>query len=159
VNLIKSTKQDFVVEAGDGLRLAARCSGDPEGRPVVMMHGMPGSRLGPLPRGKVLERMGIRLISYDRPGYGRSERRARRKVADAAPDVNRIADHLELDRFAVVWPTPSRPARSGTIAPSSSRPSAGRPAPARQTAWLLCAARPPTRRTTLERSSKSAATQ
>ena len=44
----------------------------------------------------------IRLISYDRPGYGGSSRYRGRSVADAAADVDRIADALGLDAFAVV---------------------------------------------------------
>jgi pimeloyl-ACP methyl ester carboxylesterase len=86
----------------DGRELAAEWWGDPDGQPVFLMHGMPGSRLGPRPRGIVLERMGIRLISYDRPGYGLSSRHAGRTVADAALDVEKIADHLGLDEFAVI---------------------------------------------------------
>src|SRR5690348_3299190 len=63
---------------------------------------MPGSRIGPLPRSTVLNRMGVRLISYDRPGYGNSERCKGRSVADAAHDVECIADFFDIDRFAVV---------------------------------------------------------
>lgn len=44
---------------------------------------------------------GIRLISYDRSGYGESSRHRGRKVADAAKDVEVIADSLGLERFAV----------------------------------------------------------
>jgi pimeloyl-ACP methyl ester carboxylesterase len=46
--------------------------------------------------------MGIRLIAYDRPGYGLSDRHVGRKVADAAADVAALADTLGIDRFAVV---------------------------------------------------------
>lgn len=46
--------------------------------------------------------MGIRLISYDRPGYGESTRVPGRTVSGAATDVAAIADALGLDRFAVV---------------------------------------------------------
>lgn len=41
---------------------------------------------------------GIRLIGYDRPGYGGSTRHASRRVADCAADVDAIADALELER-------------------------------------------------------------
>jgi pimeloyl-ACP methyl ester carboxylesterase len=46
--------------------------------------------------------MGIWLISYDRPGYGRSKRQPGRAVAQAATDVGRIAEHLDLGKFAMV---------------------------------------------------------
>jgi pimeloyl-ACP methyl ester carboxylesterase len=76
--------------------------GAPTGTPVFLLHGTPGSRSGPRPRASVLYRLGIRLISYDRPGYGDSSRLPGRKVADAAGDVGAIADHLGIDRFGVV---------------------------------------------------------
>jgi pimeloyl-ACP methyl ester carboxylesterase len=96
-----SDRPDRIIGEGDNNALALQVWGDPDGHPVVLMHGMPGSRLGPRPRGIVLERMGVRLISYDRPGYGYSARRLGRKVADSATDVERIVDFLKLDRFAV----------------------------------------------------------
>ncbi|GAA2613851.1 alpha/beta fold hydrolase [Paractinoplanes durhamensis] len=82
--------------------LAVAVSGAPDGRPVFLLHGSPGSRSGPKPRSSVLYRQGVRLICYDRPGYGSSTRMPDRRVADAARDVQAIADHLGIDRFAVV---------------------------------------------------------
>ncbi len=82
--------------------LMSDITGHPEGEPVFLLHGSPGSRIGPKPRGSVLYRLGIRLISYDRPGYGGSDRHADRTVADAANDIEDIADDLGLRRFAVV---------------------------------------------------------
>jgi pimeloyl-ACP methyl ester carboxylesterase len=89
-------------DTGDGRRLSVDEWGDPHGNPVFLMHGTPGSRLGPHPRGAVLYRRGVRLLAYDRPGYGHSTRMAGRTVADAAADVRTIADELGLERFAVV---------------------------------------------------------
>lgn len=77
-------------------------SGKPDGVPVFLLHGTPGSRRGPKPRGSVLYRHGIRLITYDRPGYGGSTPRPGRTVADAAADIARIADDCGIDRFSVV---------------------------------------------------------
>ena len=59
-----------------------------------------GARHGPRPRASVLYRLGIRLICYDRPGYGRSDLLRGRTVADAAVDVLAIADELRLDSLA-----------------------------------------------------------
>lgn len=89
-----------VRHAGRGL--AVDVSGDPDGVPILLMHGTPGSRTGPKPRSIVLYRMGIRLITYDRPGYGGSDRHPKRRVIDAADDVKAIADALGVDRLAVV---------------------------------------------------------
>lgn len=76
-------------------------TGNPCGDPVFLHHGTPGSRLGPLPRTGLLYRLGVRLITFDRPGYGGSDRQPKRRVADTAEDVRAIADHLGIDRFAV----------------------------------------------------------
>ncbi|MYS64084.1 MULTISPECIES: alpha/beta fold hydrolase [Streptomyces] len=90
------------VRTNDGRHLIAELSGDPGGRPVFLLHGTPGSRLGPAPRGMVLYQRGMQLIAYDRPGYGESDRLAGRSVADVAQDVLAIADDLGLERFSVV---------------------------------------------------------
>lgn len=44
---------------------------------------------------------GARLISFDRPGYGGSDRRPGRRVVDVVEDVAAVADALGLGRFAV----------------------------------------------------------
>ncbi|GAA4458151.1 alpha/beta fold hydrolase [Phytohabitans houttuyneae] len=85
-----------------GRTLAIDVTGDPDGYPIFLMHGTPGSKSGPKPRPIVLHRMGIKLISYDRPGYGGSDPLHERSVADAAKDVEAIADHLRIEKFAVV---------------------------------------------------------
>ena len=90
------------VRSADGRQLAARVSGNPAGHPVVYLHGTPGSRVGPFPRGQVLYELGVRLVSFDRPGYGGSDRQSGRRVADVARDVEAIADKLGLGTFAVV---------------------------------------------------------
>jgi pimeloyl-ACP methyl ester carboxylesterase len=92
----------IVVRSADGRRLAVRVSGKPAGHPVLYLHGTPGSRVGPFPRVRVLYELGVRLISFDRPGYGGSDRQLGRRVADVAQDVEVIADALGLGTFAVV---------------------------------------------------------
>lgn len=91
-----------IVRIGDGRRVAVEQRGDPAGRPVFLLHGTPGSRLGPAPRTSVLYRMGVRLITFDRPGYGDSDRKPGRTVSAVAADVADIADALGIGRFAVV---------------------------------------------------------
>ncbi|AUG79188.1 alpha/beta hydrolase [Kitasatospora sp. MMS16-BH015] len=91
-----------LVETEDGRVLAVDRVGDPAGRPVFLLHGMPGSRLGPFPRSSVLYRLGVLLLSFDRPGYGDSTRLPGRRVASAAADVTAIADAFSLRDFAVL---------------------------------------------------------
>jgi pimeloyl-ACP methyl ester carboxylesterase len=87
----------------DGRRLAYRDAGDPAGIAVVSHHGTPGSRLERHPDDeRLMAELGLRVITYDRPGYGGSDPHPGRRVADAAADVAALADHLDLARFAVV---------------------------------------------------------
>ena len=92
----------WVVKAPAGGKLSVESLGDPDGKPVFLLHGTPGSRYGPRPRGVVLHRRGIRLISYDRPGYPGSDRQPKRKVVDAAADVAAIADYFGIEHFSVI---------------------------------------------------------
>jgi pimeloyl-ACP methyl ester carboxylesterase len=87
------------VEGPGGRTLRVLEDGAPGGVPLIAHHGTPGSRL--LYRRWVEDatERGIRLIAYDRPGYGGSDRDAGRSVADVAADVAAIADVLGLDRI------------------------------------------------------------
>jgi pimeloyl-ACP methyl ester carboxylesterase len=86
----------------DGRRLAFEEWGDPDGTPVVLLHGTPGCRLGVVPHELMAARPGVRFIAYDRPGYGESDRGPGRRVSQAARDVAALADALGLERFAVL---------------------------------------------------------
>ena len=88
------------VETPDGRTLGVHEAGDPAGLPVVFHHGSPGSGLLYDRWIENAEAQGIRLLGYDRPGYGRSTPKPGRSVADAAADVLAIADALGLGRFA-----------------------------------------------------------
>ena len=52
----------------------------------MLLHGAPGSRLF-APHADVPAELGIRLITFDRPGYGGSKRREGREVLDTPDDV------------------------------------------------------------------------
>jgi pimeloyl-ACP methyl ester carboxylesterase len=90
------------VPTPDGRLLAAASFGPHDGRPVLACHGTPGSRLFTVPDLSLLDRAGIHLVTYDRPGYGSSTRRPGRTVADAAADIALVADALTLQRFGVL---------------------------------------------------------
>jgi pimeloyl-ACP methyl ester carboxylesterase len=75
--------------------------GDAGGRPMFTLHGTPACRMLYGPHVTDASKRGIRLIGYDRPGYGGSSPMPGRKVADVAEDVAAIADHLGVERFAV----------------------------------------------------------
>jgi pimeloyl-ACP methyl ester carboxylesterase len=88
--------------ARDGRTLAYAEWGDPAGFPVFSLHGTPGSRLGRHFDESKYAEVGARVITYDRPGYGGSDRRAGRHVVDCVDDVAALADHLALEHFAVI---------------------------------------------------------
>jgi pimeloyl-ACP methyl ester carboxylesterase len=88
----------------DGRRLHAYDTHpDATGRlAVVWHHGTPNIGAPPQPLFAASERLGIRWVSYDRPGYGRSSPNPGRSVATAAFDVAAVADAVGIDRFAVM---------------------------------------------------------
>ncbi len=86
---------------GDGRTLAFEDLGATDGEPVVLLHGAPGSRLFS-PDPAATQAAGVRLITFDRPGYGRSSPHLDRRVADTASDVAALLEHLDIDRTAVV---------------------------------------------------------
>jgi len=90
------------MQTSDGRTLAYEQQGDPGGVPVFVLHGTPGSRLNGLhPDPEKVRRAGLRLITYDRPGYGASTRQRGRSVVDCVTDIVTIADQLGIERFAV----------------------------------------------------------
>jgi len=90
------------VNVEDGRTLAFEQYGDPDGSPVFLLHGTPGCRLsGRHPDESRVVEAGLRLITYDRPGYGQSARQKGRRVVDCVADITAIADELGIDRFFV----------------------------------------------------------
>jgi pimeloyl-ACP methyl ester carboxylesterase len=67
---------------------------------MFWLHGTPGSRLLREPGGDYV-RNGLRVFTYDRPGYGHSTQVPGRRVVDAAADVRVIADAFELGQFGI----------------------------------------------------------
>lgn len=93
--------RETVVRLESGRELAVAEWGDPVGKPLFFLHGTPGSRYLRHIGGEYGRRH-IRVVTYDRPGYGRSTRARGRCTADSAAHVVAIADAMGLDRFAVV---------------------------------------------------------
>jgi pimeloyl-ACP methyl ester carboxylesterase len=89
-----------LVRAPDGRVLAVEESGDPAGRPVLVHMGTPTPRRLYGPHVRDAAARGLRLISYDRPGYAGSSPQPGRTVADCAADVRAICAELGIDRLA-----------------------------------------------------------
>jgi pimeloyl-ACP methyl ester carboxylesterase len=90
-----------VVRTADGRTLTVEEAGDPNGRPVLAHMGTPNSRRLYGPNVADAAARGIRLISYDRPGYGGSTPQPGRTIADCADDVRAICAELGIDRLAM----------------------------------------------------------
>ena len=85
----------------DGRNLRVHDSGT-DGFPVVWHHGTPQSGRLLSPVVEAAAARGFRVVSYGRPGYGGSTPDPGRTIGSAATDVLRLADALDLPRFAVI---------------------------------------------------------
>ena len=99
------TAPDHVFWVPDGTRwLAVDERGRPDGRPVLFLHPAPGSRLlDPDPWATAGAR--VRLITFDRPGYGGSSPLpdgAVPTLTGAADDAAEVLGRLDVERAAVV---------------------------------------------------------
>ncbi len=93
------------LDLGGGGTLHVYDTGEPGGTagPVVFWHhGTPNLGAPPKPLFPVGDRLGVRWISYDRPGYGGLTPHPGRDVASAAQYVALVADRLGVERFAVM---------------------------------------------------------
>jgi len=90
------------IRLADGRTLACLELGDPSGPPVFYFHGYPGSRLEARVAAAAAHRLGLRLLSVDRPGFGQSTFQAGRRIGGWAADIAALADQLGLRSFAVM---------------------------------------------------------
>lgn len=86
----------------DGRHLALNTFGDAGGFPVFYQHGFPGCRLEATLIEEPAARLGLRLLALDRPGYGGSDFQPLRQLSDWPADVAAVADHLGIERFAIL---------------------------------------------------------
>jgi pimeloyl-ACP methyl ester carboxylesterase len=96
------TVETKIYQLRDGRRLAYTEHGDLTGKPVIFIHGNPGSRLMRHPDESMVESLGIRMITPDRPGYGFSDFQPRRTARHFPDDMAQLADALEIEEFAVM---------------------------------------------------------
>ena len=89
-----------LVESEDGRRLRVEVAGDGD-RVILAQTGTPNAGVLFEPWVRDAAARGLRLVTYDRPGYGGSSPQPRRTVADCVTDVRAIADALGFSRCAV----------------------------------------------------------
>ncbi len=93
---------DSTIQLRDGRRLQAFEVGKSDGTPIFHCHGNGSSRLEVLTVTAAAERLGVRLMSLDRPGIGRSDPKPGYRLLDWPDDVVEVADQLGIERFAIV---------------------------------------------------------
>ncbi len=93
---------DNAITLHDGRKLGFAEYGKPDGIPLLLFHGTPGSRIiGALENVPWTEKPGMRVITPERPGYGLSDPAPGRTIGDWANDIEELADQLDLDRYHV----------------------------------------------------------
>lgn len=93
---------DRLITLPDGRELAFTDLGPAGAFPALFFHGAPSSRLRLAHLEAALIAAGVRVISPDRPGYGRSTPQPGRGLSDWPTDVSALADALGCDRFVAV---------------------------------------------------------
>ena len=97
------TETDLALDEGRTLHVYDTHPNDADGRLAVFWHhGTPNVGAPPRPLFAAAARLGVRWVSYDRPGYGGSTPSPGRDVASAADYVSCVADALGIGRFAVM---------------------------------------------------------
>ena len=78
-------------------------SGNPEGKPVVILHGGPGGGAAPVYR-QYFNPEKWRVVMFDQRGCGRSKPYAELRentTWDLVADIERLREHLKIDRWTV----------------------------------------------------------
>ncbi|AXK85748.1 prolyl aminopeptidase [Nocardia farcinica] len=96
-----------MLDVGEGQRVYWEVSGNPEGKPVVFLHGGPGGGTAPLHR-RFFDPACYRIVLFDQRGCGRSTPH----IADGADlsvnttwhlvaDIEALREHLGVERWQV----------------------------------------------------------
>lgn len=93
--------KDSQINLGGSREIAFTDIGHPDGAPLFFFHGAPTSRLHLVNLDSEFAAHGLRVISPDRPGYGRSSPQPGRSMAHWPEDVEALADALGIGRFLV----------------------------------------------------------
>ncbi|MCX2743258.1 alpha/beta hydrolase [Mangrovivirga sp. M17] len=102
INRNKTINKNLIFNLPSGRKIGYAFYGAPNGSPVFAFHGTPGSRLWFTEDDDESKLQNIKLITVDRPGYGLSTPVKGRSILDFADDVNALADHLNIHKYAVL---------------------------------------------------------
>ncbi|PPK63403.1 prolyl aminopeptidase [Actinokineospora auranticolor] len=98
-----------LLDVGDGHRLYWEVSGNPHGKPAVVLHGGPGAGTNPVQR-RHFDPAAYRIVLVDQRGSGRSVPHVSDPDADLTAnttwhlvaDLERLRAHLGIDRWLVL---------------------------------------------------------
>jgi pimeloyl-ACP methyl ester carboxylesterase len=91
-----------IIYLPDGGVVAFEEYGDANGEPVIFCHGWPSSRTMARLTDEPARELGIRIISPDRPGISGSSLQPNRTLADWPCVLERLADHVGVDKFRML---------------------------------------------------------
>lgn len=95
-----------MLDVGDGHRVYWEVSGNPKGKPVVVVHGGPGAGTNPVQR-RHFDPSAYRIVLFDQRGCGHSTPHVSEPDADLSAnttwhlvaDMERLREHLGIDRW------------------------------------------------------------
>lgn len=95
-----------MLDVGDGHQVYWECSGNPAGKPVLFLHGGPGSGCTPGQR-RFFDPEAYRIVLFDQRGCGRSSPLAEETLAaleanttaHLIADIERLREHLRVERW------------------------------------------------------------
>jgi pimeloyl-ACP methyl ester carboxylesterase len=90
------------VQLTEGRVLGVLESGPADGKPIFFFPGFGVSASAVHPDSTLAASVGVRVISVDRPGIGKSSRSSNRALLDWPRDIAALADRLGIDRFGVL---------------------------------------------------------
>jgi pimeloyl-ACP methyl ester carboxylesterase len=125
---------ELSVATDDGVRLAGEQAGERSSSPIVLLHGLTATRRYVVMGSRLLERSGLRVISYDARGHGRSTPASDHGAYGyerLARDLLAVLDSLDIERAVLAGASmgahtitrfalrhPERVAALGLITPS-----------------------------------------
>ncbi len=95
-------RAELSIAASAGRQLRVLVAGPPAAIPLIFHNGTPFGLVAYEPMVTAAADRGLRMVLYERPGYGESTPQPGRRVADAAADVAAILDQLGTDRFVTI---------------------------------------------------------
>jgi proline iminopeptidase len=97
-----------MLDVGDGHQVYWEVSGNPDGKPVVFLHGGPGAGTSPLQR-RFFDASAYRVVLFDQRGCGRSTPHVATKDPDEhnttwhlVADMEALREHLGIERWQLL---------------------------------------------------------